>query len=278
MSPLQIPRRTLIGAGLGASLGLGGGTAAAQSLARFTGRTAGSGTVDNGGFDALLARRARASADGVVRVDYAGWKRSTADRDALNRYIDLLTGLDPLTLTRPDQFAYWANLYNALTIKVVIDAYPVASIRDIRTSRPLPGPWWKAVTRVAGVNLSLNNIEHDILRKGWREPRVHYAVNCASFSCPNLPLQALRGVGLEAALDSAARAYVNHSRGVRFEGEKLVVSSIYRWYGGDFGGTDARVIAHLAQYAAPPLRARLQAVDRIARGAYDWSLNATPET
>ena len=278
MSPLQIPRRTLIGAGLGASLGLGGGTAAAQSLARFTGRTAGSGTVDIGGFDALLARRARASADGVVRVDYAGWKRSTADRDALNRYIDLLTGLDPLTLTRPDQFAYWANLYNALTIKVVIDAYPVASIRDIRTSRPLPGPWWKAVTRVAGVNLSLNNIEHDILRKGWREPRVHYAVNCASFSCPNLPLQALRGVGLEAALDSAARAYVNHSRGVRFEGEKLVVSSIYRWYGGDFGGTDARVIAHLAQYAAPPLRARLQAVDRIARGAYDWSLNATPET
>lgn len=278
MSPLQIPRRTLIGAGLGAYLGLGGDAAAAQSLSRFTGRIAGSGTVNNGGFDALLSRRARASADGVVRVDYAGWQRSTADREALKRYIDLLTGLDPLTLTRPDQFAYWANLYNALTIKAVVDAYPVASIRDIRTSRPLPGPWWKAITQVAGVNLSLNNIEHDILRKGWREPRVHYAVNCASFSCPNLPLSALRGVGLEAALDAAARAYVNHPRGVRFDGPKLVVSSIYRWYGGDFGGTDAKVIAHLAQYAAPPLRARLLAVDRIARGAYDWSLNSTPET
>ena len=259
-------------------LGFGAGSAAAQSLSRFTGRTAGIGAVDHGGFDALLARRARASADGVVRVDYAGWKRSAPDRETLKRYIHLLTGLDPLALTRPEQFAYWANLYNALTIKVVVDAYPVASIRDIRTSRPLPGPWWKAITRVAGIDLSLNNIEHDILRKGWREPRVHYAVNCASFSCPNLPLQALRGVGLEAALDAAARAYVNHSRGVRFEGEKLVVSSIYRWYGGDFGGTNARVIAHLAQYAAPPLRARLQAVDRIARGAYDWSLNATPET
>ena len=278
MTPLQIPRRTLIGAGLGMSLGCSTGSAAAQSLSRFTGRTAGTGVVDHGGFDALLARRARASADGVVRVDYAGWKRSAADRDALKRYIDLLTGLDPLTLTRAEQFAYWANLYNALTIKVVVDAYPVASIRDIRTSRPLPGPWWKAVTRVAGVDLSLNNIEHDILRKGWREPRVHYAVNCASFSCPNLPLTALRGVGLEAALEAAARAYVNHSRGVRFEGEKLVVSSIYRWYGGDFGGTDARVIAHLAQYAAPPLRTRLLTVDRIARGAYDWSLNSTPET
>ena len=173
MNPLQIPRRTLIGAGLGTSLGLGAGSAAAQSLSRFTGRTAGSGTVDNGGFDALLARRARASADGVVRVDYGGWKRSAADREALKRYIDLLTGLDPLTLTRPEQFAYWANLYNALTIQVVVGAYPVASIRDIRTSRPLPGPWWKAITRVTGVNLSLNNIEHDILRKGWREPRVH---------------------------------------------------------------------------------------------------------
>ena len=278
MTPLQIPRRALIGAGLGVSLGFGASSATAQSLSRFTGRTAGTGVVDHGGFDILLARRAKASADGVVRVDYAGWKRSAADREALKRYIDQLTGLDPLTLTRPEQFAYWANLYNALTIQVVVEAYPVASIRDIRTSRPLPGPWWKAVTQVTGVNLSLNNIEHDILRKGWREPRVHYAVNCASFSCPNLPLQALRGVGLEAALDAAARAYVNHSRGVRFEGEKLVVSSIYQWYGGDFGGTDARVIAHLAQYAAPPLRARLLAVERIARGAYDWSLNSTSET
>ena len=278
MISLPIPRRALLGAGLGISLGFGSGSASAQGLSRFTGRTAGTGVVDHGGFDALLARWARSSADGVVRVNYAGWKRSTADRDALKRYIDLLTALDPLTLTRAEQFAYWANLYNALTIKVVVDAYPVASIRDIRTSKPLPGPWWKAITRVAGVNLSLNNIEHDILRKGWRDPRVHYAVNCASFSCPNLPLQAFRGVGLEAALDAAARAYVNHSRGVRFEGEKLVVSSIYRWYGGDFGGTDAKVIAHLTQYSAAPLRARLQAVDRIARGAYDWSLNSTPET
>jgi hypothetical protein len=130
---------------------------------------------------------------------------------------------------------------------------------------------------VAGVDLSLNNIEHDILRKGWRDPRVHYAVNCASFSCPNLPQTALRGVGLGEVLDAAARAYVNHSRGVRFEGQKLIVSSIYRWYGGDFGGNDGKVIAHLAQYAAPALRTRLQAVDRIARGAYDWSINATSE-
>jgi hypothetical protein len=264
-----MPRRTLIGAGFALAAGLGARPVAAQALSRFAGRAA--------AFDALLARRARLSPDGVVRVDYAGWRGSAADRDALRRYLDGLTALDPLTLTRPEQFAYWANLYNALTIRVVLDAWPVASIRNIRTSGLLPGPWWKAITRVAGADLSLNNIEHDILRKGWREPRVHYAVNCASFSCPNLPLRALRGAGLDETLDAAARSYVNHPRGVRFEGERLIVSSIYRWYGGDFGGSDARVIAHLAQYATPTLRARLQAVDRIARGAYDWSINATSE-
>ena len=277
MSIDRLPRRTLISAGFGLAAGLGAGSAAAQGLARFTGRAAGAGAADPSAFDALLARWARLSSDGVVRINYAGWSKSAADRQALKRYLEGLTGLDPLTLTRPEQFAYWANLYNALTLEAVLDAWPVASIRNIRTSGLLPGPWWKPMTRVAGVDLSLNNIEHDILRKGWRDPRVHYAVNCASFSCPNLPQAALRGVGLGEVLDAAARAYVNHARGVRFEGQKLIVSSIYRWYGNDFGGNDGKVIAHLAQYAAPALRARLQAVDRIDRGAYDWSINATSE-
>ena len=278
MAGPPIQRRTLIGAGLGLSAGLGARPAAAQGLSRFTGRTSGSGVANPAAFDDLLARRARASSDGVVRVDYAGWSRSTADREALKRYIENLTALNPLSLSRPEQFAFWANLYNALTLQVVLGAFPVASIRAISTSGLLPGPWWKAITRVGGVDLSLNNIEHDILRKGWRDPRVHYAVNCASFSCPNLPLRALRGASLDETLDAAARDYVNHPRGVRFEGEKLIVSSIYRWYAGDFGGSDAKVIAHLAQYAAAPLRVRLQCVDRIARGGYDWSLNATTET
>ena len=201
-----------------------------------------------------------------------------ADRDALKRYIDALTKRDPLSLTRQEQFAFWANLYNALTIQVVVDAFPVTSIRNIRTSGLLPGPWSKAITQVAGVNLSLNNIEHHIMRKGWRDPRVHYAVNCASYSCPNLPLRALRGAGLDGSLNTAARAYVNHARGVRFEGEKLIVSSIYLWYAGDFGGSDAKVIAHLSHYASANLQEKLQAVSRIARGGYDWSLNATSET
>lgn len=250
--------------------------ASAQDITRFSRRAAGSGVADHGAFDVLVARRARSSRDGVVRVDYAGWKASAADRAALRRYIGALSALDPLTLTRPEQFAFWANLYNALTLEVVVEAYPVRSIRDIRSSLLVAGPWRKSVARIDGVALTLDNIEHDILRKGWNDPRVHYAVNCASISCPNLPLRAWRGATLEAGLNAAARAYVNHSRGVRFDGADLVTSSIYDWYADDFGGSDPRVIAHLAGHARPALKSRLATTSRIARHAYDWALNATP--
>ena len=272
---VHLNRRGLIAGGLGLGLGAGATPAAAQTVSRFAARQAGRATADHAAFDALLARRARNSRDGVVRVDYAGWRASTTDRAALGRYVDALTALDPLRLTRPEQFAYWANLYNALTIRVVLDAWPVRSIRDIRSSLLVAGPWKKTVARVGGVDLSLDDIEHQILRKGWSDPRVHYAVNCASFSCPNLPLRAWRGAGLGPALDAAARAYVNHPRGVTFDGSALTVSSIYKWYAADFGGSDARVIAHLGQYAAAPLAARLGQTDRIAGDAYNWAINAT---
>jgi len=157
---------------------------------------------------------------------------------------------------------------------VVLDAWPVRSIRDIRSGL-VAGPWRRKLVSVGGVDLSLDDFEHNILRKGWTEPRVHYAVNCASIGCPNLPLRAFRGSTLGPQLDAAARAYVNTPRAVRFDGEALVVSSIYKWYAADFGGSDVRVIAHLARYADAPLKARLQAATRIGRDAYDWSINAT---
>lgn len=272
---INLSRRGLVVAGVGLTIGPGAGSAAAQSASRFTGRQAGRGIADHTAFDALLSRRARNSRDGVVRVDYAGWQGSAADRAALGRYIEALSTLDPLSLTRPEQFAYWANLYNALTIRVVLDAWPVRSIRDIRSSLLVAGPWKKTVARVGGVDLSLDDIEHEILRKGWSDPRVHYAVNCASFSCPNLPLRAWRGAGLGPGLDAAARSYVNHPRGVTFNGGALTVSSIYKWYAADFGSTDARVIAHLTQYAASPLEARLRQTTRIAGDDYNWAINAT---
>jgi len=268
----RLSRRGLITGAAGA-MAVSAGPAFSQSVASFAVNRAGTGTASHTAFDALLGRRARNSRDGVVRVDYAGWKASEADRTALRAYIASLSRLAPLTLTRPEQFAFWANLYNAVTIDVVLDDYPVRSIRDIRSGIS-PGPWRRKLATVGGVQLSLDDMEHNILRKGWSDPRVHYAVNCASYSCPNLPLRAWRGAALGPALDAAARAYVNSRRAVTFDGDVLVVSSIYDWYAADFGGTDARVIAHLARYANEPLKTRLEAATRIGRDTYDWSLNA----
>ena len=126
---------------------------------------------------------------------------------------------------------------------------------------------------VEGQSLSLDNVEHDILRKQWKDPRVHYAVNCASFSCPNLSAKPFTGMDLDAMLDDGARAYINHPRGVTFRGERLVLSQIFEWYRKDFGSTDAEVIAHLSRYANPDLKAKLATVRSIADYGYDWSLN-----
>lgn len=245
---------------------------AATRLSRFVDATAGVQTLDHGAFDALLARRTSLQA-GVVRVDYRSWKASPADRAALKAYIARLAGTDPAQLTRAEQFAFWANLYNAVTIDTVLAAYPVRSIRDIRPTVLSIGPWKARAVTVSNIALSLDDIENGILRTGWRDPRVHYAINCASFSCPNLPRVAWRGQDLSARLDAAARDYVNHPRGVRFEGDRLVVSSIYRWFAGDFGGGDRHILHHLSTFAAPALKARLQKTDGIGGDAYDWMLN-----
>ena len=252
--------------------------ATAQDVGRFRSGVAGVGAFDHAAFDSLLARYAHPSRDGIVRVDYAAWNKAGAGRFSLRSYIDALSAFDPLRLTRDEQFAFWANLYNALTLDVVLQAYPVTSIWQIRPTLLSFGPWKKTVARVAGVDLSLDAIEQDILRKGWRDPRVHYSVNCASISCPNLPLRAWRGAGLSEALDAAARAYVNHPRGSRFDGDALTVASIYKWYKADFGGSDSGIIAHLTRYAAEPLRQRLVRTRRISHDRYDWSLNTAPAT
>lgn len=276
MARRHLLKRVLASSGGLALAGLSVRSAMAQAVGRFRTGGAGAAIFDHAAFDSLLGKYGRLSRDGIVRLDYAAWTGTAPDRAALRGYIDALAAFDPIRLTRDEQFAFWANLYNALTLDVVLQAYPVTSIRQIRPSLLSTGPWRKTVVRVLGVDLSLDAIEQDILRKGWRDPRVHYAVNCASISCPNLPLIAWRGAGLSPALDAAARAYVNHPRGVRFDGDGLVVSSIYHWYAADFGGSDASVIAHLTSFAAAPLRARLDSAHRIARDDYDWSLNVAP--
>ena len=234
-------------------------------------------TVDHGQWADVLSAYVSMSPDGITRVDYAALEASNADTAKLAAYIDMLQATDVSALSRDEQFAFWVNLYNAVTVEVIIQHYPVASIRDISISPGLfaKGPWGKKLVSVEDAELSLDNIEHDILRKLWTEPRVHYAVNCASYGCPNLALTPYTGAGLDAQLTEAAQAYVNHPRGVQFAGGKLTLSSIYDWYGKDFGATQAERLASIAQYADPALAKQLAAHSGRIAYHYDWALNDT---
>lgn len=125
--------------------------------------------------------------------------------------------------------------------------------------------------------MSLDDIEHETMRPTFRDPRVHYAVNCASIGCPNLWPRAWRAPMLERELDAAAAAFVNHPRGATVLADgRLRVSSIYTWFREDFGGNEAGVVAHLRRHAAPLLAARLAGRTAIAADAYDWAFNDAP--
>lgn len=234
--------------------------------------------ADHAPFDVLLGRYVVVSPDGINRVRYGAWTANAADRAALDAYVAALERERPSRLSRDEAFAYWANLYNAVTLQIVLENYPVRSIRDIRSRtldpRGLIGPWRTPRVSVEGRRLSLDQIEHAILRPDFNDPRVHYAVNCASIGCPNLQPRAWRAASLNADLDAAARAYINHSRGVHINAQgRLRVSSIYRWFASDFGGAPLGVLAHLRTYAGPALAARLRSANVISSYAYDWSLN-----
>ncbi|MFQ5783796.1 MAG: DUF547 domain-containing protein [Alphaproteobacteria bacterium] len=229
--------------------------------------------IDHDAWDGFLKRDVVTSGDGVNRLAYA--RVSAADRKALDDYIARLAATPISVYDRAEQLAYWINLYNALTVWVVLDHYPVRSIRDIDISPGLfsDGPWGRKLVTVEGEKLSLDDIEHRILRPIWRDPRIHYAVNCASIGCPNERREAFTAANADALLTQAARDYVNHPRGAAVSGRRLTVSSLYRWYREDFGGSDAGVIAHLRAYADPDLKAALDGVERIADDDYDWALN-----
>ena len=245
----------------------------------------------------LWARWTASDANAVTRLNHVAWdyildtylRRSGAanlfdydavtpeDRALLDEYVASLAGVPISRYARGEQLAYWINFYNALTVKVVLDNYPVKSIREIDSFLRLGGPWDEKRVSVEGQELSLDDIEHRIVRPIWRDARVHYALNCAAIGCPNLAAVAFTAANTDALLDAGARAYINDSRGVRLRGRELHVSSLYKWYREDFGGDEAGVLAHLMQYAAPGLRARLAQVKGIAGDGYDWNLNDARE-
>ncbi len=229
--------------------------------------------IDHSAWGAFLgAYVEEAAADGVNRVRYG--TVSAEDRRRLDAYIAKLASADSTALSKGEAFAYWANLYNALTVDLILDHYPVKSIRDIKPSLLAIGPWKMVVVTVQGEALTLDDIEHGILRPAFKDPRAHYAVNCASIGCPNLRAIPFTGNNLDQTLDQAARDYINHPRGARFdERGRLIVSSIYQWFAEDFGGSEQGVIDHLSRYAAPGLAERLKGARDIAKYDYDWTLN-----
>jgi hypothetical protein len=207
-------------------------------------------SVDHSAWDRLLKAYVSASPDGIDRVAYG--KVSGDDKIRLAAYVERLAAAPVDRLNRDEQRALWVNLYNALTVKTVLDHYPVKSVRDINISPGLfsSGPWGKKLIKLAGEDLSLDDIEHRILRPLWRDPRLHYALNCASLGCPNLPRAAFTAENSERMLDEAARRFITHLRGVRVANGRLIVSSIYVWFRDDFGGSDSGVIEHLKRYGA----------------------------
>lgn len=221
----------------------------------------------------FLAAHVVTGADGVNRVRYA--EISARDRALLATYIADCERVVVTAHGRDEQYAYWLNVYNAVTVRTVLDHYPLGSMRNVGM---LPswlggGPWDRPRIRVEAELLSLNDIEHRILRRNWRDPRIHYAINCGALGCPNLQPQALRSDGLDRTLDGLAAEFINSPRGARFKGDRLFACRIFSWFREDFGGTEIALLEHLRRYAAPELRARLEGRTRIDGYHYDWSLN-----
>lgn len=200
-------------------------------------------------------------------VDYAGLKANPSE---LQAYVTELAQESPDNapgrfLSMDDELAYWINAYNALTLKNVIRYYPIKSVRDAKS---LYGFFLRDTHVVGGKKMTLNTIEHKIIRKRFKEPRIHFAVNCASIGCPRLERGAFRAETLDADLDRLTREFVDSAKHVRVEGDTLWVSKILDWYGKDFGD----VSTYLARYATPE-KAKQMKNKSLRFIEYDWSLN-----
>lgn len=234
-------------------------------------------TIDHSRWDDFLRTYVVVGDDGINRVAYR-WV-TEADEADLGAYIERLAATSISSYARPEQRAFWINLYNALTVQLILDHYPVDSILDIDLAGGFwdnlfgDGPWQRKLIAVEGAELSLADIENRILRPIWEDPRLHYAVNRAALGCPNLQAEAFTARNTDALLEAAARAFVNHPRGVAIVDDELVVSSLYLRYEEDFGGDEVSVIAHLRRYASAALSRALMGRTEIDDDAYDWSLN-----
>ncbi|WP_108650129.1 DUF547 domain-containing protein [Dongshaea marina] len=209
---------------------------------------------------------------GQSLLDYAGV--TAKDKQALNQAINRLSELQISSYNRDQQLAYWINLYNMLTVKVILQHYPVKSILDISPGVFSSGPWDEKLIKVEGQSLTLNDIEHRILRPIWNDPRIHAAVNCASIGCPDLRRAPFTGSHIDSELNQAFRHFVNSPKGVALSGSKVELSSIFKWYGKDFG-SPAQMLGYISDYLENPAlkKALKNPKVKLDYQKYNWQLN-----
>ncbi len=220
--------------------------------------------VDHGLFTELLGKYVRAG-----EVNYQDLKNEEATLDA---YLAMLEAVEPQSLSHDEQFAFYANAYNAWTIKLILSDYPgVKSIKDLGSL--LKSPWKKKIARIDGKVMTLDHIEHDILRPRFNDPRVHFAINCAAKSCPPLADEPFSGDTLDRQLDQLTRAFINDPNNNYLKGNVLYVSSIFKWFKTDFKDG---IVNFFRKYAEGDLKTNLKAIEnkiKVKYLDYDWSLN-----
>ncbi|MBB6523734.1 DUF547 domain-containing protein [Pseudoteredinibacter isoporae] len=219
-------------------------------------------------WQAFLNTYVSPDADGVNRVAYG--EVTQDDKDRLRKQLDALAGLDPREWPELEQQAFWINTYNMAVVNLVLNHYPLESIKDIRLSfKSLfnAGPWEDKVLVVAGEKLSLNDIEHRILRPIWNDARFHFALNCASIGCPNLSAEVYRADTLDAQLEQAQSEFLQSSRAFAESGDGYRVSSIFNWYWQDFAPEKKQLWRYFQKQGLID-----REVERF-RYDYDWRLN-----
>jgi len=209
--------------------------------------------IDHAVFHKLLS--SNVSNNGAVNY------KSIKGSPALDSYLKMLEATDVSKLSQSQQLAFWINAYNAFTIKKVVSNYPLISITDLDGGKP----WDKKWINLNGKTLSLNDIENVIIRPQFKEPRIHFAVNCAAKSCPPLLNQAYSAGNLNTHMENLAKQFINNPKYNKIANDKVVISKIFEWYKEDFGN----IISYLNKYSDTKIsdNATVEYMD------YDWSLN-----
>ena len=237
----------------------------ARQLAEAYAEETGGPSVDHSLWAALL--EAHVDADGWV--DYAALGD---DVERLDRYLEAVAAAPFAELGRNEKLALLLNAYNAFTVKLILERYPLDSIKDIPAARRWDDRRWRVGSRL----LSLNELEHEEIRPKFREPRIHFALGCAAAGCPPLARQAFAADRLDEQLDEQTRYVHEHATWLRFDpqADTVYLTELYSWYGGDFEQVAGSVVEYAARYS-PELRRALDAgrepADRWL--PYDWSLN-----